>query len=298
MGAVGGLAVLGLALTGCSSSIERGMLPGQPGTTNHTDDLTSLWTHAWLVLLILAALVWGLTIWCVIAYRRRKGDTGYPPQYRYNLPIEVLYTVVPVILVVGFFAATVPRLNMTEQAAAAPSDHSVTKLQVIGKQWSWDVNYFDPEGRPYAHEPAGEQADYVSGSSYDESQLPTMYLPANQPVEIKIDSRDVAHSFWVPEFLYKKDAIPGVHNNYWHFTPQREGTYQVKCAELCGEYHSMMLMQVKVVSPDEYQAHIQQLSTDPETSGALGLELNREQNLPGYRSPDEGSSPSPSTEQQ
>ena len=73
----------------------------------------------------------------------------------------------------------------------------------------------------------------------------------NKTVEIKEVSRDVVHSFWVPDFLYKKDMIPGK-DNYMYFTPEKEGTFRGKCAELCGEYHSVMLFNVKVVSQDEY----------------------------------------------
>ena len=86
------------------------------------------------------------------------------------------------------------------------------------------------------------------GTGLDQQEeLPTLVLPVGQNVEIALDSRDVIHSFWVVDFLYKKDMFPGK-TNYMSFVPEREGTYEGKCAELCGEYHSLMLFNVEVVS--------------------------------------------------
>jgi cytochrome c oxidase subunit 2 len=91
--------------------------------------------------------------------------------------------------------------------------------------------------------------------------------------------RDVAHSFWVVDFLYKKDMLPG-RSNYMYFVPEKIGTYAGKCAELCGEYHSLMLFQVKVVSQEDYDAYIES-QRDAGFEGRLGLEYNVNQNLPG-----------------
>ena len=92
----------------------------------------------------------------------------------------------------------------------------------------------------------------------DKEKLPTLYLPVNKSVDLELNSRDVIHSFWVPAFLQKRDMIPGK-TNYIRFTPTKEGTYDGKCAELCGEYHSEMLFRVKVVSEAEFQAHMDKL---------------------------------------
>jgi cytochrome c oxidase subunit 2 len=104
-----------------------------------------------------------------------------------------------------------------------------------------------------------------------------MYLPVGKKVRLELESRDVIHSFWVPAFLYKEDMIPGRHNAYV-FTPQMEGTYQGKCAELCGEYHSEMLFQVKVVSQEEYDQHMADLE-DRGQDGSLPVELGRSDNF-------------------
>lgn len=273
----GVLGIAALALSGCSDLANRGFLPADD-TTDHTGAISSLWVYSWLVLLGVGIVVWGLIIWCAIVYRRRKGETGLPAQTRYNLPIEVLYTAVPFVLIFAFFLATVNVQTATEAKATTAYDGADVQVQVVGKQWSWDINYLTTAGDADVHEDPGVQADYVTGPTFDESDLPTLYLPVNKEVKIKLDSRDVAHSFWVPQFLYKKDVLPGIHNNYWTFTPTKEGTFPVKCAELCGEYHSMMLMNVKVVSESEYTQHLATLR-DRGNTGALGNELNRRQDL-------------------
>jgi cytochrome c oxidase subunit 2 len=107
----------------------------------------------------------------------------------------------------------------------------------------------------------------------DKEKLPTLYLPVNKSVDLELNARDVIHSFWVPAFLQKRDMIPGK-TNYIRLTPTREGTYDGKCAELCGEYHSEMLFRVKVVSESEFQAHMNQLRQDGNT-GLLGEEYDR-----------------------
>ena len=95
-----------LLLTGCTDQVARGFLPGEWGITNHTDRITGLWSTAWIVLYAIGITAWGLMAWAIVVYRRRKGEAGMPAQFRYNNPIEALFTVVPLILVIGFFAFT------------------------------------------------------------------------------------------------------------------------------------------------------------------------------------------------
>jgi heme/copper-type cytochrome/quinol oxidase subunit 2 len=95
-----------IALAGCSQQQLQGWLPTTPGTTNHVDRVMGLWVTSWIVLLAVGLITWGLIIWAAVVYRRRKGQTGLPVQMRYNMPIEAFYTVVPLILVLGFFAFT------------------------------------------------------------------------------------------------------------------------------------------------------------------------------------------------
>ena len=267
--AIPGATGLVLLLTGCTDEFVRGWLPGVPGVTNHTDRIVGLWTTAWIILWLVGIIAWALMGWAILVYRRRKGETGLPPQLRYNNPIEVLFTVIPLILVIGFFAFTARDIAAIEQ----PTENPDVVIEVIGKQWSWDFNYVDAN----VYE-SGIQAQFEGQEGVPET-LPALYLPVGKTVQIDLSSRDVIHSFWVIDFLYKKDMFPGK-TNHMYFTPQVEGTYMGKCAELCGEYHSMMLFQVKVVSQAEYDSYLASLAAKGQT-GQLDSSLDRNQNLPG-----------------
>ena len=119
-----------VVLAGCTQAQLRGYLPGEPGITNHTDLVTGLWTTSWIVLLAVGMVTWGLIIWAAIAYRRRKGQTGLPIQLRYNLPVEIFYTVVPLILVLGFFAFTA----RDQAEIETPIENPDVSIQVYGKR--------------------------------------------------------------------------------------------------------------------------------------------------------------------
>jgi cytochrome c oxidase subunit II len=265
-------------LAGCTPTELHGFLPGftedgQPAT-NRTDMVAGLWVNSWIVLLAVGVVTWGLMGWAAIAYRRRKGQMGLPVQLRYNMPIEIFYTIVPLILVIGFFAFTARDQTILETQYDEP-DVSIT---AIGKQWAWDFQY-DGESDDDTVWSMGVQAQTAANGDRDEAELPTLYLPVDQTVKIKLQSRDVIHSFWIIDFLYKKDMYIGK-DNYWSFTPTREGTYAGKCAELCGEYHSAMLFNVKVVSEDEYEDYLESLRDDGQT-GDINDAYDRLQNYPG-----------------
>ena len=270
------IAALGMAtvatvlLSGCTPEIQRGFLPDAWGVTNHTDRIINLWNTSWIVLLLVGLLSWALMAWALIVYRRRKGETAMPQQLRYNMPIETLFTVIPLILVVGFFAFTARDMAAIE----AKTENPDVVIEVIGKQWSWDFNYVN-ENVYFS----GIQAQFTGTEENIMETLPTLYLPVGKTVQIDLTSRDVIHSFWVVDFLYKKDMFPAM-TNHMYFTPLKEGTYVGKCAELCGEYHSMMLFNVKVVSEAEYLAHTASLAAAGNV-GQLSTEYDRNQNLPG-----------------
>jgi cytochrome c oxidase subunit 2 len=266
--ALSGIAVsAAIALAGCTPAQQRGFLPeGSTEATNLTPGITSLWVNSWIVLLGVGVITWGLVIWATIAYRRRKGQTGLPVQLRYNMPIETFFTVVPVILILAFFAFTVQEQTKIEERYEDPD----VTIEVFGKRWAWDFNYVDED---VYFQGIQVQTD-ENGSAIPET-MPVLYLPVDQTTELRIETRDVIHSFWIVEFLYKKDMIPG-QTNYMSFTPETVGTYMGKCAELCGEYHSMMLFEVKVVEQAEYDAYIQSLRAAGNV-GSVGADLNPNQ---------------------
>ncbi|NAZ74551.1 cytochrome c oxidase subunit II [Kineococcus sp. T13] len=263
--------VSALVLSGCAgdwpdASASNFFLPDDSiGATNHTERLSELWDGSWIAALVVGLLVWGLTIWCVVAYRRRKGDPVLPAQVRYNMPIEILYTIVPVMMVGVLFYYTA----RDQQAVLDTSETPDVTIQVVGKKWSWDFNYLDEDGQPYVYD-TGRQAD-LTGQAGVEDDLPTLYLPVGETVQFDLYSRDVIHSFWVPAFLMKMDMIPGSPNKF-QVTPTKEGEFKGKCAELCGDYHSEMLFNVRVVSPQEYQQRLDDLQAAGQT-GSLPTTL-------------------------
>ena len=268
-----GLALAGaLALTGCSPEVQRGWLPTERGTTNHTDRIMDLWVNSWIAALVVGIITWGLIVWCLVAYRRRKGTVGFPRQTSFNLPLEVFYLTIPLFMVVVFFNFT----DRDQQAIDNRSEPADVVVDVRGKQWAWDFNYKAGDVIEEDVYEAGVQTN-LTGNTIDMEQLPTLYLPVNKSVDLELNARDVIHSFWVPAFLQKRDMIPGK-TNYIRFTPTKEGTYDGKCAELCGEYHSEMLFRVKVVSESEFQAHMDELREAGNT-GLLGNEYDRNPNV-------------------
>lgn len=294
---VAGLLVAVLAA--CTpQQFQQGFLPGEPGTSSIGDRVTPFWVNSWILLIALGILVWGLVIWALVVYRRRKNETGLPRQMRYHMPIEILFTVVPVILVGGFFAFTAREEAIIEQNFAVGEDVTLTDaepadvhIEVYGKQWAWDFNYLEVPGSQYDGGvyfqgiQAQEERDANGNTTGElvESSIPVLYVPVGANVLIDLKSRDVAHSFWVIDFHYKEDTIPGK-TNQMSFVSDRVGSYIGKCAELCGEYHSMMLFELRVVEMDEYNDYIQSLR-DAGQVGQRGDEFNRNNNLPGTTAP-------------
>lgn len=258
---VAGLAAL--VLTGCGADFTRGYLP-EP-VTEVGPDIVTFWNGTWIAALAVGILVWGLTLWCIVAYRRRKGDDELPPQIRYNVPLEILYTVVPVLMVAVMFGKTVELQNKMLDTSQEPD----VVVNVVGKKWSFDFNYVNED--VYI---AGIQARNLSkGQPGLREELPTLVLPVDSRVEFVLTSRDVIHAFWVPQFLQKLDMVPGRVNTF-QVTTTEEGRFDGKCAELCGAYHSQMLFNVEVVSPDEYASFIEGLRSSGST-GQLDNGLNQ-----------------------
>lgn len=236
-----------LALSGCSqATTEQWGRWGLPeGATDRSPYIGDLWNGAWIAAMVIGVFVWGLIFYSSYRYRRRHhADT--PRQSRYNLPLEVLYTVVPFLIIGVLFFFTVRAQDGVQKKVGEPA-HTVN---VIGQKWSWTFNYMESDGP--VHEVGTVE------------HTPDLYLVKDQPVRINLASADVIHSFWVPQFYYKLDVIPG-HPNSFDITPTKEGVFAGKCAEFCGTYHSAMLFNVHVVSQQEFNDHMAQLKADGQT---------------------------------
>lgn len=260
--AAGVLSLAALALSGCAGRVQDGFLPRS--ASENGEHVTALWNGAWIAALGVGVVVWGLILWCVVAYRRKKDDTALPVQLRYNVPMEILYTVIPVFMIAVLFYYTA----RDEATLLDTSKKPDVVVNVVGKKWSWDFNYVNEQTFE-----SGTQAE-LTGQPGAEKTLPTLYLPVNKRVEFVLTARDVIHSFWVPAFLQKLDMIPGRVNRF-QVVPTEVGDFKGKCAELCGAYHSQMLFNVKVVDQAAYEAHIAQLKAQG-NSGQLDNSLNPE----------------------
>ncbi|MFC8277275.1 cytochrome c oxidase subunit II [Streptomyces sp. NPDC057271] len=269
--------------TGCSYNWEDFPRLGMPTpVTEEAPTILSLWQGSWAAALVTGVLVWGLILWSVMFHRRSRTKVEVPPQTRYNMPIEALYTVTPLIIVSVLFYFTA----RDESKLLSLSDKPAHTINVVGYQWSWGFNYIenvpgvtgDAQTAPnldaipdkYQDQfPANAGGVYDAGIPGDRNPQtgnpgPTLWLPKGEKVRFVLTSRDVIHSFWVVPFLFKQDVIPG-HTNVFEVTPNQEGTFLGKCAELCGVDHSRMLFNVKVVSPERYQQHLKELAEKGQT---------------------------------
>jgi len=223
-----------------------------------------------LAAILVGIAVWGLMFYVVIRYRRRS-ESEIPVQTRHNLPIEIFYTVAPVMMVIVFFFFTVQTQDDVLHApkdlvaANAKADLNIT---VVGQKWNWTFNY--AKGSSVI----GTEPLWESGTPASEGgDGPTLWLVKGQSVSFDLYSADVIHSFWVPAFLFKMDVVPGRQKqNHFTLTPDRSGTFDGRCAELCGVYHSRMLFNVKVTDQASFDAHMQELKD----KGNVGMNLGGE----------------------
>ena len=250
-----GVLFLVLLASGCADDTEAGRLGMPDPASVQGERVLDLWQGAWTAALITGVIVWGLIFFSVIKFRRRSDDE-IPIQTRYNLPLEIFYTLAPVVMVIVFFNHTVKVQNDVLR------DENVTNIvEVTGQQWQWTFNYglgemdesadddrFDDQ---YAYD---EYAYEVGTGSY----IPELWLPVDETTRFNLYSPDVIHNFGIPSFGMRMDVVPGRVNHYV-ITPTREGVYRGACYELCGVYHSRMLFEVHVVSRAEYDAHVAEL---------------------------------------
>jgi cytochrome c oxidase subunit 2 len=251
------LLLLGACSTADQDQIKRLAMP-EPAT-DRAPAIYDLWHGAWLAAIIVGVIVWGLIGYASFAFRRRSNDE-IPVQTRYNLPIEILYTVAPIVMVLVFFFYTVTTQNEVLAKSVDDGGEPDHVIQVVGQQWSWTFNYVEDDALD------GSTTVHEGGTTADR---PTLYLPVDESTQVKLSSPDVIHSFWVPAFLMKMDVVPGRMNTF-EFTPTKEGSFIGRCAELCGAYHSRMLFDVEVVSADRYAQHLQELEDKNQTGLAAG----------------------------
>ena len=228
-----------LILTSCSNSEVTG-IGFQGDITSVNQHGFALWQGAWLAAAIVGAITLVLIIWPAIFHRKRE---GFPKQFQYNVPAEIVYTVVPFIIIAVLFSFTAKAENKITAVSPA-SATNVHDITVNGIQWSWQFTYKD----------AGPKAT-VTGTP---AQPPTLYMPLGEKVRFTVTASDVIHGFWIPAFMIQIQNLPGV-ENHLEFTANKLGEFPGRCNILCGRQHSQMLFNVKVVTPSEYRTYIETL---------------------------------------
>jgi cytochrome c oxidase subunit 2 len=321
---------LALVLTGCSAhDVERNLRFGWPtGVTRQGEKMRVLWTWSGVTALIVGVIVWGLIFWCCVRYRKRSDDL--PRQTKYNLPLEIAYSIFPFLIIAGLFWRTVVVENYVDTLSANPD----VVVQVDAFKWNWQFEYHGARdaagglvqtvypGRTDLANQAGTAADKQSGSqgqvgcdeassnqSYSckapgqptstansplylstvgsDNEIPVLVIPVDKKVRFVEHSEDVIHSFWVPEFLFKRDVIPygttsTARDNQFEITPTSTGSFVGRCAELCGTYHSQMNFEVRVVAQDTFQKYLDALRTIGPDDPARQSKALAQAGLPAY----------------
>ncbi|GAA4308513.1 cytochrome c oxidase subunit II [Klenkia terrae] len=240
--ALGVLAVLTLA--GCDLNNEFWRFGWPEGITDQAEQMRQLWTGSVIAALVVGFAVWGLIFWSMIRHRKRGDEL--PKQTAYNLPLEIVYTIVPFVMIAVLFFYTVVVQNRVQER----SDNPDVTIAVNAFKWNWQFVY------PQTTESNGGTPVSTTGSS---TEIPILVVPVDQTIRFEVASADVIHSFWVPEFLFKLDVIPGNENgrdNVFEVTVREQGAFVGRCAELCGTYHANMNFEVRAVSGEDYDAYL------------------------------------------
>ncbi len=247
---------LGVVLASVALGVTACHVPGfaivQPAD-RQGEQAARLWRGTEFVALAVGALVWALIGYTVVRYRRRRrAPTGTVPSQRaYSVPLEVIYISTPIIIVAILFAYT----TAAQQRMTAISSHPDVRVEVTAYQWGWRFHY--PDGDvTVATQGAGSEAQGIGGASEGAVQVPSgvpvMVLPIGQTTEVSLTATDVVHAFYVPAFLFQRNAVPGSPTTF-DITPTKLGIFGGRCAAFCGVRHYAMAFTVRVVTANEYR---------------------------------------------
>jgi cytochrome c oxidase subunit II len=237
------LVVVVLAVGGC--------LPA--ARTTQGQAISDLWSKFMIAAALVGGLVWVLITVAILRYRRRPGDDDrLPPQIGHVTWLEVVWTVLPIATILVLFGLTLSTLGKVDAFAAAPP----VTVNVTAFRWQWRFDY------------AGTNVSVAGGPDTPAE----MVVPVGEPVHIVLTSADVDHSFYVPAFLFKRDAIPG-RTNAFDLTITDPGTYSGQCAEFCGVFHDRMTLTVRAVTRPEFDAWLRSAASGQPASAAPASSL-------------------------
>ncbi|WP_442935294.1 aa3-type cytochrome oxidase subunit II [Micromonospora sp. CPCC 206061] len=251
-----GAAALMTLLGGCDvGSAFKGFGWPENGITPQANRMYDLWIGSVIAALVVGVFVWGLIFWCVVRYRKRGDEL--PVQTRYNMPMEFLYTIAPILVVSVLFYYTAIVQTDVDRTSKTPD----VIVETVAFKWNWQFNYRDG---------IGTDANTIASTLGSSDVIPVLVLPTGKRILFEETSKDVIHSFWVPELLFKRDVFPGnIRNQFEVSSIDQEGSYVGRCAELCGTYHSMMNFELRVVSPEKFDQFIEAKQDGATTQQAL-----------------------------
>ena len=238
------------------------------GSTTQGHDEFLLYAGTFIAAIVVGGFTGLLILWAVFRYRRRSDDM--PRQFQYHIPLELTYTIVPIIIVLVLFVFTV----ITENKMDLVVDHPDVVVNVYGFQWGWEFDYpnhvvvrAETTSDPDPVGPAGLAGPACSPVAWCKG--PGLILPAGQTTRIQLRSKDTIHGFYVPEFNFSRYAQPGVLNQF-DFTVPHSGVWRAQCAQFCGLYHSLMLFHVVAMPPAQFQAWLSSEQSSGNTGGGGG----------------------------
>ena len=228
----------------------------QPSASVIRDHVIGFHDHILLpIITLITLLVLGLLIYVVVRFNKRANPT--PARFSHNTPVEVLWTVAPV-LILMFIAIFSFRLLFEEHDMPAP----YMTVKVTGRQWNWDYEYPDQKIAAYTSTVMTDTDAAAKHVPYMLASNAPMMAPIGKVVRVQVTAEDVIHSFSVPAFGIKIDAVPGRLNQTW-FKADKLGTFYGQCSQLCGINHSFMPIEVKVVSQPEFDAWVASKAPKP-----------------------------------
>jgi cytochrome c oxidase subunit II len=205
---------------------------GATPVTDRSQSTKSLYDIVFYIAVVIFFLVEGLIVYSAFRYRRKPGDDELPPQIHGNNVVEIIWTVIPTAIVAFLFLMSWQTLNTVE--AKTVSDIHV---RAVAARFQWQFQYLDG--------PATD-APVLFTQSLPVGDDGGLFLPVGEPIQVDLLAKDVIHAFYVPKFLFKRDAVPGKLNTF-DFTVDEAGTYRGQCAELCGPFHGSMVFDVHAV---------------------------------------------------
>ena len=316
-GLAGAIALGGLALAACDvqapSAIENVLGFGWPkGITPEAEGMYNFWIWVWVVAWLIGFTMWGLFLTAVFRWSakraKKEGKGEFPKQLQYNVPLEMVLTIIPILIIMGLFFFTV---QAQQKVVALDKDPQVT-VDVTAYQWNWKFGYagvkgelsptgtdydgtdeernklaeessVDPEGVKNPNPIHGKSMGDLSYLNYNDietvgttEEVPVLVLPSRTAIEFRLASGDVSHAFWVPEFLFKRDVYAHPENNQQERRFQieeitKEGAFVGRCAEMCGTYHSMMNFELRVVTPEKFADYMKFRNDNPDAPNSEAL---------------------------